>query len=83
MPAYLIELMARGGDPGTIRWCDTIRGAAGPVSVEVNVREAGRSGGGIAGLCWLIRPLGSTPVVTPQDAAMPHLDLAAPLQTPR
>jgi PAS domain S-box-containing protein len=85
MPIYLLELMGRGRDPCAMRWCDTVGGPEGGVPVEVSVREAGRNAGRLTGLCWLIRPLGDSPAVTPQiarSAAVPRLDLPIP-QTPR
>lgn len=85
-PLYLVELMARGKEPQAMHWCALVGGPAKAVSVEVSVREVGRRQGRIAGLCWLFRPLGGSPAVTPETArcaSTPRLDLPATPQTPR
>lgn len=86
MPGYLRELMARGKEPRAIRWCATVGGADGAVSIEVSVCEAGRRSGRVTGLCWMLRSLGGGPVGA-QGAALaaaaPLPDLPALSQTPR
>lgn len=85
MPAYLLELIARGAEPAAIRWCASV-GPGGAVPVEVSVRETGRGRGRVSGLCWVIRPLGGSPAVAPEtafSAGTPRLDLPALPQTPR
>jgi PAS domain S-box-containing protein len=86
MPAYLRDLMARGVEPITLRWCASIGGAGGGVPVEVSVRETGRSQGRLGGLCWVFRRLGDSPAVAPETAVAagtPRLDLPLLPQTPR
>jgi PAS domain S-box-containing protein len=86
VPAYLRDLMARGTEPTTLRWCTAVGGAGGMVPVEVSVRETGRSHGRISGLCWVFRQLGDSPAVAPETAVAagtPRLDLPMLPQTPR
>lgn len=86
VPAYLRDLMARGAEPTTLRWCTAVSGAGGVVPVEVSVRETGRSHGRISGLCWVFRQLGDSPAVAPETAVgagTPRLDVATLPQTPR
>ena len=86
VPGYLRDLMARGAEPTTLRWCTAVGGAGDMVPVEVSVRETGRSHGRISGLCWVFRQLGEPPAVASATAAAagrPRLDLPALSQTPR
>ena len=79
MPAYLMDLLARGREPRAMHWRAAIRGPDGIVPVEVSAREVGRSRGSVSGLSWLFWPL-----VEPRDGAAERaLPGAEPRQTPR
>jgi PAS domain S-box-containing protein len=75
-PGYLPKLAAE--EARVIHWRTTMHGRTGSATVEASVSGIGRPGGGVTGLCWLLRPLARAEARARGSATVLDAEVAVP-----